>query len=61
MISEKSKYIRLISSASNKYGNKLLDMMDCYKVNNLKELTEELTEEQVKEYYERNVKDGRSN
>ena len=57
MISEKSKYIRLISSASNKYGNKLLDMMDCYKVNNLKELTEE----QVKEYYERNVKDGRSN
>ena len=39
MISEKSKYIRLISSASNKYGNKLLDMMDCYKVNSLKELT----------------------
>ena len=57
MISEKSKYIRLISKASNKYGNKLLDMMDCYKVNNLKELTEE----QVNEYYERNVKDGRSN
>lgn len=50
MISEKSKYIRLISSASNKYkyGNKLLDMMDCYKVNSLKELTEE----QVKEYGE---------
>lgn len=57
MISEKIKYIRLISSASNKYGNKLLDMMDCYKVNSLKELTEE----QVKEYYERDVKDGRSN
>lgn len=49
MISEKSKYIRLISRASNKYGNKLLDVMDCYKVNSLKELTEE----QVKEYYER--------
>lgn len=57
MISEKSKYIRLISRALNKYGNKLLDVMDCYKVNSLKELTEE----QVKEYYERNVKDGRSN
>lgn len=57
MISEKSKYIRLIFRASNKYGNKLLDVMDCYKVNSLKELTEE----QVKEYYERNVKDGRSN
>lgn len=36
---EKDRYIRLISRASNKYGDKLLAMMDYYKVHSLRELT----------------------
>lgn len=54
---DKSKYIRLISKASNRYGDRLLAMMDYYKVNNLWELTAE----QAKEYYEREIEHGRSN
>lgn len=54
---EKDRYIRLISRASNKYGDKLLAMMDYYKVHGLRELTTE----QVKEYYEREIEHGGSN
>ena len=43
----KWNYIKKISKLSNRYGDKLLELMDRYNVNNLREITEE----QAKEYY----------
>jgi hypothetical protein len=48
----KDDYIRLISKASNKFGDKLNAMLDYYNVYRLRDLTLE----QVKEYYEKYVK-----
>ena len=48
---DKWDYIKAISSASDKYGNLLLAMMDFYKVTNL----QEISEDQAKEFYERMV------
>ena len=44
----KWNYIEKISKLSDRYGDKLLELMDRYNVNNLREITEE----QAKEYYE---------
>lgn len=35
----KDDYIKLISSNSNKYGDKLLELMDKYNKNNLMDIT----------------------
>lgn len=48
----KDDYIKLISYASDKYGNLLLELMDKYNVPNLKEITLE----QAKSFYEERVK-----
>lgn len=45
---KKDDYIRLISSNSNKYGDKLLLLMDKYNKNNLRDITLE----EVKEFWE---------
>lgn len=50
----KDDYIRLISKASNKFGNKLNAMLDYYDTHGLRDLTLE----QVKEYYEKYVKEN---
>lgn len=44
---KKDEYISILSKNTDKYGSLLLQMMDRYKVNNLRELTEN----QVKEFY----------
>lgn len=44
----KDDYINLISAAGDRYGNKLVAMMDHYNVHGLAQLTLE----QVKKYYE---------
>lgn len=41
-------YVRLISDASNKYGDKLVEMMEYYKKSNLREITLD----EAKEFYE---------
>ena len=41
-------YIEKISRLSDKHGDKLLELMDRYNANNLREITEE----QSKEFYE---------
>ena len=50
----KDDYIRLITKASNKFGDKLNAMLDYYNVYRLRDLTLE----QVKEYYEKYVKEN---
>jgi hypothetical protein len=50
----KDDYIRLISKASNKFGNKLNAMLDYYDTHGLRDLTLD----QVKEYYEKYVKEN---
>ena len=46
-------YVRLISDASDRYGNKLVEMMDYYNKGSLIEITLE----EVKEFYEKlNIK-----
>jgi hypothetical protein len=49
----KDDYIRLISKASNKFGDKLNAMLDYYDTHGLRDLTLE----QVKEYYEKFIKE----
>lgn len=49
----KDDYIRLISKASNKHEDKLLDMLNYYKKFGLRELTKE----EVKTYYEKYVEE----
>ncbi len=44
----KDDYIRLISSNSNRYGDKLLLLMDKYNKNNLRDITLE----EAKEFWE---------
>lgn len=41
-------YIKKISEMSDRYGDKLIELMDRYKVTGLREITEE----QAKEFYE---------
>lgn len=41
-------YIKKISKLSDRYGDKLLELMDRYSANNL----QEITNEQAKEFYE---------
>lgn len=48
----KDDYIKIISKASNKFGDKLLDMLNYYRKFGLRELTKE----EVKTYYEKYVK-----
>jgi hypothetical protein len=43
----KDYYIRKISSLSNRYGDKLIELMELYNCSNL----QQVTEEQVKEFY----------
>ncbi len=45
---KKNDYIRLISANSNKYGDKLLELMDKYNKPNLREITLE----EAKEFWE---------
>lgn len=49
----KDKYIKLISGLSDKYGDKLLDVMDKNNVTSLAELNKE----DLKEYYEQLTQD----
>lgn len=49
----KDDYIKLISKASNKFGDKLNAMLSYYNTHGLRELTLE----QVKEYYEKYIKE----
>lgn len=49
MSMDKWYYIRLISEASNRYGDKLVEMMEKNGKNNL----QEITYEEVKEFYEK--------
>lgn len=44
----KDKYIKMISAKSNRYGDKLLELMDKYNKPNLKEITLE----EAKEFWE---------
>ena len=44
----KDDYIKLISANSNKYGDKLLELMDKYNKNNLRDITLE----EAKEFWE---------
>ena len=44
----KEQYIKLISSKSDRYGDKLLELMDKYNKNNLMEITLE----EAKEFWE---------
>jgi hypothetical protein len=46
----RDEYIKLISKKSDRYGNKLVDLMDKYHVYSLMEITEQ----QTKDYCERN-------
>ncbi len=48
-------YIEKISKLSNRYGDKLLELMDKYNANNLREITEE----QAIEFYEELKKENR--
>ena len=41
--------ISIISNLSNRYGDKLLELMECYCKNNLREITLE----EAKEFYEK--------
>lgn len=52
---EKTYYIEQISNASDKFGDKLLLLMDKYHKNNLREITEQ----EVKEFYEMYIKESR--
>ena len=45
---DKYDYIKILSKESDKYGNILIQMMDRYDANNLRDMSEE----QVKEFYE---------
>lgn len=45
---DKWYYIDKVSKASNKYGDKLIEMMDLYNKNNLREIAIE----EAKEFYE---------
>ena len=45
----KWEYIKLLSNISDKYGDKLLLLLERYNKNNLKEITLE----EVKEFYEK--------
>lgn len=51
LIMTKSYYIELISNASDKYGNKLVELMDKHNANNL----QEITLEQAQSFYENNI------
>ena len=53
---DKYEYIDILSKASNKTGNLLLELMDRYNAMNL----ESLTVEQVKEFFEGWVRDNDS-
>lgn len=48
----KWNYIDLIAKASDKNGNLLVELMDMYNARN----TQDITEEQAKDFYERKVK-----
>lgn len=48
----KTDYIKKISNASDRYGDKLIKLMDEYQANNLKDITLE----QAKQFYEREIK-----
>lgn len=50
---DKDYYINKISSLSNRYGDKLIELMDLYNCNNL----QQVTEEQAKEFYNKIRKD----
>lgn len=52
---DKSYYITKISNASNRYGDKLLLLMDEYKVTNL----QDITTKQAKEFYETYIMESR--
>jgi len=45
----KSRLISIISNASNKYGDKLVDFMDNYNLYNLQSATEEQLQEYIEE------------
>lgn len=45
----KSRLISIISNASNKYGDKLVDFMDKYNLYNLQSATEEQLQEYIEE------------
>ena len=49
----KDYYIRKISSLSSRYGDKLIELMELYNCSNL----QQVTEEQVKEFYNKIRKD----
>ena len=46
---DKWEYIKIISDSSNRYGDKLLELLDINKKNNL----QEITFEEAKEFYEK--------
>jgi hypothetical protein len=47
----KDQYIKLISQASDKYGSKLVELMDHYNAQSLRELTLE----QIEKWYKENI------
>ena len=49
----KDDYIKLISSNSSRYGDKLLLLMDKYNKNNLRDITLE----EAKEFYKKRIKE----
>lgn len=49
----KDYYIRKISSLSNRYGDKLIELMELHNCGNL----QQVTEEQAKEFYNKIRKD----
>lgn len=54
---DKWDYIGLLSKQSDKYGSLLLDLMEKYNRNNL----QEVTEQEVKEFYEVLIRNKKEN